>query len=319
MIFVRWLLVLQLLACSSALAQEEAAPSGPEQEASVHFERGVQLYKEQAFRAAVIEFQRAYDLAPDYRLLYNLGRTKFQLQDYLGAAQSFEPYLEQGGADIPSERRAQVEEALTSLKTRVARVSVEVNRGGAEVYVDELKVGTAPLASLVLINVGRHRISARAADGAVDAEFIEVAGGDLAQVKLTLEAPASAPLQARDEQAPLARERWSARRKLALGALVTGGALLAASVATGVLALRDQDRLQDQVDTLGVDRDAVRDQRSKVDTLSLTTDVLIGAGAGFAVTGLVLWLVSGERTERASQASLRLDAGFGSLAVHGRF
>lgn len=322
MISVRWLLVLQLLVCSSAFAQEDevTAPSGAEQEASVHFERGVQLYKEQAFRAAIVEFQRAYDLAPDYRLLYNLGRAKYQLQDYLGAAQSFEPYLVQGGMDIPAERRAQVEETLASLKTRIARLSVETNRDGADIFVDELKVGTAPLASLVLINVGRHRISARMADGTVAAEFVDVAGGDVAEVKLQLAEPVRAPAATgKPEQEP--QRAWNGRRKLALVGLLTGGALLAGSVVTGVLSLRDQDQLESQVGTLGVDQSGVQNQRDKVDTLSLTTDILIGAGAGLAVTGVILWLVSGDRSERADRghAGMRLDVGVGSLGLRGRF
>jgi hypothetical protein len=320
MISVRWLLVLSVLVCSSVLAQEQSspAPSAAEQEASVHFERGVQLYKEQAFRAALVEFQRAYDLAPDYRLLYNLGRAKYQLQDYLGAAQSFEPYLVQGGTEIPVERRTQVEETLASLKTRIARISVELNREGADIFVDELKIGTAPLASLVLINVGRHRVSARTSDGAVAAEFVDVAGGDVAQVKLTLHEPAPATVRVSGQPDQRPTSHWDRRTKIALAGVAAGGALLAGSVLTGTRALRDQDHLQRQVGTLGVDQSAVQNQRNKVDTLSVTTDVLIGAGAGLAVAGLVLWLVSKDGSERAADAGLRLDVGLGSLGIRGR-
>jgi len=323
----RWLVFVALLSHASALAQGSSGePSAAvKQEAAERFERGVQLFKEQAFRAALVEFQRTYDLAPDYRLLYNLGRTKYYLQDYLGAAQNFESYLAQGGSDIPPDRRAQVEETLASLRSRVGRLSITVSREGAELFVDDVKVGTSPLASLVLTNVGRHRVSARAPDGSVSAEFVDVAGGDIADVRIAMAEPqrsfapvASAP--ARDEATPR-----STARKLAIASWITGGALLAAGGATGLMSLRARSDLDDQVSTLNVDQDIVGEQRTKVDTLSLTTDILIGVGAAAAVTGTVLWLVGGDRGERAAEAKsparaqLRLNVGVDSLSLTGRF
>jgi len=319
---VRWMFVLTLLLSSTALAQETAtaAPSAPNPEAAEHFERGVQLFKEQAFRAAVVEFQRAYDLAPDYRLHYNLGRAKQQLQDYLGAAQNYEAYLIQGGSDIAIERRTQIEETLSSLTGRVARIDIKVSRAGADVFIDDVKVGVSPLGAMVRTNVGRHRISARSADGALGSEIVDVAGGDLAEVNIKVsEAPvASAPQLEREETS----QSWSWKRKLALTSLVAGTAVLAGSVATGVLSLRDQNRLDSQVGELGIDQSSVAAQRDKVDTLSLTTDVLLGAGAALVVTGTVLWLVGRERTPAQSpsaRANLKLNVGIGSLALGGRF
>ena len=148
---IRWLLLIALLVPCWSPAR--AAPTaGHKQEAAEHFERGVQLFKEQAYRAAVVEFQRAYDLSPDYRLLYNLGRAKQQLQDYLGAARDYEAYLTRGGASVPAERRTQVEETLTTLSGRVGRMNVVVSQAGADVFVDDVKVGVAPLRGLVMTN-----------------------------------------------------------------------------------------------------------------------------------------------------------------------
>jgi tetratricopeptide (TPR) repeat protein len=328
MVRARWLFVLMLTLSSRALAQDSTTTAQPDsaQAASEHFERGVQLFKEQAFRAAIVEFQRAYDLAPDYRLHYNLGRAKQQLQDYLGAAENYEAFLVQGGSEVPAERRAQLEETLSALSGRVARIDVKVSRAGADVFVDDVKVGMSPLEALVRTNVGRHRISARSADGALGSEIIDVAGGDLAEVSLTLAEPepalASTP---KAEPADDARGR-SPRQKLALASWIAGGAMLAGSVVTGVFALRDQDSLHTQVGKLGVDPNAVATQRDKVDALSLTTDVLIGAGAALVVSGTLLWLLGDKRGERArdskpttQQARVGLDLGFGSLALRGRF
>jgi len=322
----RWLLLLMLLTSSRALAQDPGEATLPDDAAAEHFERGVALFREQAYRAAMVEFQRAYDLSPNYRLLYNLGRAKQQLQDHLGASQSFQAYLVLGGSEIEPERRIQVEETLTWLSGRVARISVTVSRAGAEVFLDDVKVGVAPLGALVHTNVGSHRVSARAADGGEGAQIVHLAGGDLAEVTLTLAEPApERALAGPTDKPPADGQPWSLQGKLALTGWVVGGAMLATSIATGALALQAQDQLSGQVQTLGVEASAVASQRSRVDTLALTTDVLIGVGAALAVAGTVLWWVSPERSERkvaqpvVSRARLRLAVGPRSLAVTRHF
>src|SRR4051812_31637230 len=70
----------------SAHAQETAA----QKEAGTHFQRAVQLYSEADYRAALVEFKRAYELAPHVTVLYNLGQTHYQLQNYAEALNTFE-------------------------------------------------------------------------------------------------------------------------------------------------------------------------------------------------------------------------------------
>src|SRR5687768_12832769 len=183
-----WLVLVLIFAWrSAALAQPTGEPSESQKaEASAHFTSGVALYQEQAFRAALVEFERAYEIAPDHRLLYNIAQTKYRLQDYLGAAQSYEAYLAQGGSEVAPERRAQVEEALHALRDRVGRIGISVNRDGAEVYVDDQKVGVSPIPQAILANVGRHRVMVRAPDGSSDTKVIDVPGNDVVDVRLTL-------------------------------------------------------------------------------------------------------------------------------------
>ena len=125
-----YVLMFCLLFQSRAFAQPHDVSEQAKVQASQHFRRGVELFQEEAFRAAMAEFQRAYDIAPDYRLLYNLGQTKLELHDYLGAAQSYERYLAAGYLDITPERRAEVEQALAALRERTASVKIAVNRSG---------------------------------------------------------------------------------------------------------------------------------------------------------------------------------------------
>ena len=67
---------------ASAEAANPNDTSSVTERAREHFERGVDYYGEGDYRAALIEFQRAYSIQPTYRLLYNLGQVAYELRDY---------------------------------------------------------------------------------------------------------------------------------------------------------------------------------------------------------------------------------------------
>jgi tetratricopeptide (TPR) repeat protein len=119
------------------------------EEAQRRFEQGKELYEENDFRGALIEFRRAYQLAPNFKLLYTIAQVYYQLQDYAAALQTFEKYLADGGREVPAARKTEVERELERLKTRVARVELTTNVAGAEVSVDDVDIGTTPLSKPV--------------------------------------------------------------------------------------------------------------------------------------------------------------------------
>ena len=66
-----------LLAGPSVHAQPKTTASETEPalgEARERFQRGVDLYKEGSFDAALAEFNKAYELAPNFRVLYNMAQ-----------------------------------------------------------------------------------------------------------------------------------------------------------------------------------------------------------------------------------------------------
>src|SRR5438105_150249 len=78
------ILAVVLLGSGTALAQAPAPAPAPAaaanpDEAAMRFKRGLELYEEQDFPNALIEFRRAYELQPSYKILYNLGQVCFQL------------------------------------------------------------------------------------------------------------------------------------------------------------------------------------------------------------------------------------------------
>src|SRR4051794_6696164 len=58
-------------AAASPSDGSRADSTDPKEEAIARFKRGLELHGEGDFSAALIEFRKAYELAPQYRVLYN--------------------------------------------------------------------------------------------------------------------------------------------------------------------------------------------------------------------------------------------------------
>jgi len=199
-------------------------------EAASHFERGVKLYEELDWRAALIEFERAYSIAPHYAVLYNIGQCRYQLQDYAGALAAFDQYLALGGGQGPADVAQRVKATVGDLHGRVARVFVATNVDGAEVTVDDVVVGRTPLSSQVVVSEGRRKIGAIKAGYASASRSLDLAGSDSTNVDLRLEPLEPAPLSA----APVVVAKPSRGRRSAVPA-VTMFSLAAAGLGVGTV------------------------------------------------------------------------------------
>lgn len=265
---------------------EGAAPPTREQkaEAQRRFEAGKDLYEENDFRGALIEFKRAYQLAPHFKLLYTIAQVYYQLQDYASSLQTFEKYLTDGGREVPAARRAEVDKEIERLKTRVAKVEIVCNKKGAEVAIDEVEVGSTPLSKPVLVSAGRRKITVSMKGKATVSRVLDVAGGDSTSVTIELQdeearskpaaSSAPAPSSKPEGLGPASKGVW-------IGWGVTG-ALAVGTVITGVLALQASKNLADKRETANVGADALEAASTKTSALALTTDIL---GAATLVAG----------------------------------
>ncbi len=173
---------LATLAGRAAVAQ---SPKGSEaaklDDAQRRFQRGVELYKEGDFGGAFVEFKRAYDLVPSYKILYNLGQVSYQRHDYASALRYFRQYLGEGDEAIPAERQREVAAEITKLAPRVGSIEVQALDEGAEVLVDDVVMGTTPVGTLI-VNVGRRKVDLVARGGEHATRVVEVAGGEIVRV-----------------------------------------------------------------------------------------------------------------------------------------
>ena len=156
-------------------------------EAAQRFDRGVRLYRERNYQAALAEFLRAHEIAPVYHVLYNIGKVYSFLHRYPEARQAFERYLEEGGGRINPSRRAEVEGELARLAELVSSVRIVVEGGeDALVLLDGNEVGRAPFSEPFQISAGDHVIEARAEGFHPSRREVTVAGGVEVSITLTL-------------------------------------------------------------------------------------------------------------------------------------
>lgn len=166
----------------------------PEQEARERFGRGVELYREGRYEAALAEFVRAYEIAPHFSVLYNIGQMQHLLDRSPEALATLERYLEQGGERIPAERRAEVEATIERLRQVIGFVRITVEGPGeATVLIDGVEAARTPLDEPLAVNAGRHQVELRAEGYLPLSRAITVAGGAEVALRVALDPVPSAP------------------------------------------------------------------------------------------------------------------------------
>lgn len=227
------LALVMLLLAPPALAEEPNAAARAE--AGERFERGVKLYRSGDYAAALVEFEAAWRVVPRFEVLLDVGMAERRLFRYGEAERSLRRYLDEGGAAVPPDRRAEVERELAEIRSLVGEVTVRVEGAPAEVSVDGRAIGRSPLDGALLLSGGHHVIRATRSGEEPDEQAVEVVSGAHVEVAL---APRPAPkaiarLQVRSQPrgAEIAIDGRAVGREPWNGALDPGGHLLGATLA----------------------------------------------------------------------------------------
>jgi hypothetical protein len=300
-------------------AQGGGANDERAQEARVRYERGMQLYGEGASEGALVEFERAYQLAPSHKLLYNIALIRLQLNDYAQALKGFQEYLAEGGAEITSVRRSEVERHLANLKSKVGRVELITAARGADVLVDDVVVGRTPLAEHLVLNPGRRRITI-SRGGLSSTTVVAIAGQDSLKVELSLDTPSPAPPSTAPVRVPAAQKSAPAspsRAPMYVSWSITAG-LAAATTVVGILALGAMSDLDAERRTVPTTRAELDAAEHKMKNLALATDILLGATVLAGATA-VYFTLSKPSTEGSSGQGVRIGIGPATLRLEHRF
>jgi hypothetical protein len=306
----RFLSLATLLALSSIAAASHAAdtaPAAPPAKATAegdssdpavakareHFGRAQQLYDEGHFEAALLELQRAYEVKPSWRLLFNLAELRFTVHDYVGSLRTFERFLAEGGTEIDAPKRAAAESKLGTLRSLVGSVKIATNVAGATIYVDDEAIGKSPLPP-AMVSAGRHKISAtrdgyRPATGSV-----AVLGSEETSAELTL-MPESPDRAAAGDDSP---SRWTTLSWVGVG---TSAAFAVGSVAMFAAGSSASTELTKITYVGATPSQEYRDKESEV-----SRDRVLGitfAAASAVTLGLTLYLTLTRNPAPASRPS----------------
>ncbi len=308
-----------LTICFSVLAfSSSASGASSDEEAKIQFNQGVGLYKDGDFEQAAIAFERAYELKPSYKILFNIAQTENERKNYAAALKAYHRYLKDGGVQIAAERRAEVEKEFERLKAFVGGITVKTDIKGAVVFVDGFRQAETPVTKPILVDLGEHEVLIKQGTAELHRETIKVAGGQ--KVVVDLEAGASEE-PAQDEPALLEEEdKDSPKRIWTWVALGVGGAAAIGAGITGGLTLGKAGDIED--DCGG--SECPISQKNAVDdakTLGNVTNVLIGVAAVGIAAGIVLFFVEpglGDEKDTAIVTPVAMSNG-GGIVVSGRF
>ncbi len=286
-----------------AQATAESAVGAPVDQARQHFLRGVELYREGNYRAAIIEFERAYEIAPNYKVLFNIGQAYLELQDYAAALTAFERFSSEGGAELTDQQKSDVEAEIKKLAGRIAKVEMTVNVPDATISVDDVTVGRSPLTKPLTLSTGRHKIVVSREGYVPETRLVDLAGGDVRQLQVVLNEVA-APKPAA-EPAPVAPKAVQSDPGMGTPFWVSlglTGAFAVGSGVTGFLALSAKNDNEDQAKTLGTTRADLEDSQQRMDNFALATDILLGAAV--VAGGLTIYFAADGPSETSTQVGL---------------
>jgi hypothetical protein len=148
--FTRAAAVLLVLAAASGAAAQTSAlvdEEGRRQAAGEHYRRGQELFGEGNAEDALRELQVSYALVPHWATSNGIALCFEDLERPQDALNMYVRGLREGGADIPAEQRAQMEERVVALRTELGlgHVAVLSTPPGATVTLSGSAVGTTPL------------------------------------------------------------------------------------------------------------------------------------------------------------------------------
>lgn len=266
------------LAVTLAIATAPSLARAQGDEAVQRFERGVQLYEAENYEGALVEFQSAYKISSNYKLLYNIAICQTALKDYAVATETFNRYLSEGGAEVSEARKADVKERLAKLALNVTRVKVTTDApAGATLAVDDQTVGTTPLPESIAVKIGRRQFSLTA-NGRTVTKTVDINSGDQnAPINIVFAAVTTGTVDTSPGKAEAGPSFpivwWGLTAALGVGTVVTGA-----------LAVGKRNDFERQQATYGVSKATLEDSRSSARTLGIVTDVLlvatvVGAGA----------------------------------------
>jgi len=311
------------LLASPVRADDAPVPTSGAGAYDQQIEEAVRAYEAGRFAEARSAFRRAHELSPTARTLRTIGMCSFNLGDYADAVWHLESAQSDPRKPLTDEQRKHVAELSARATAHIGRFRLRLEPSGVALSVDghpALVLGQSEL----LLEAGRHEISARAAGYQAVHSTLLVERGDRAALAFTLvpgEAAPAAPVASAVPLAPVSEARTEERaakvpftRTLSYVSLGLGAAAAVSFGVVSALALSQNGTLDDKCPDKRCAPE-LRDDVARYDTLrTVSTVSLISAGALLALGAVLLVATPAEHPPRA-----RLEARLlpGALGLRG--
>src|SRR5688572_1443593 len=145
------------LCAGQSAAQSRSVRDELPAEAKPAWDAARELYDAGDFRSAQVQFERAFQVSKNPRVLFNVGVCWKNLTHYALALRAWERELNFRDQLSPQEV-AKVEGAVAAVRPFVSALEVDASEPGATLTIDEIEIGRTPFVEPVPIDVGSRRV-----------------------------------------------------------------------------------------------------------------------------------------------------------------
>jgi len=285
-------------------------------EAGERYARGLALYGDGEFLLALVEFERAYQLSNNYKVLYNIGQVRIQLGRYAKAKEALEDYLKAGGTNLSAERLQAVNKDLATLAERTASLNVLTSEVGADISLDGKVIGTSPLSAPLIVDAGEHNLVLHKSGFYDSAQSVTLAGHDQLELKVELKPiPMATQAKSGDTRTTQAAPNKASHTAIYASWGATGALAVTAGV-VGYLGVSKANDLEALRGKYGVTREELDKAQRSARTLLTISDIT--AGLAIATGGVALYLTLTRPSEKPAP-SVALGIAPNGLRLRGSF
>jgi hypothetical protein len=166
------------LICAVVSTARPARAGEPEERAAAEWlSRGNAAFREGRFADAEHAYREAWALKKGYDVAGNLGAAELAQGKTREAAEHFAFTLRLFPLTGDPALRERMHKALADCRKGVGALRIQIDPSGAEVFVDGVARGVAPLVDEVFVEPGEHLVEARLAGYAVGHDRVSVGAG----------------------------------------------------------------------------------------------------------------------------------------------
>jgi hypothetical protein len=286
--------VLVLVALAGVAHAQAPSPNPNAAAADAAFKQGRELLKADKYAEACVQFEKSYKLDPAFGTLANIAECSEKIGKLATAAAAFREVV---AKDTNDQRKATAAERLKEINPRIAKLNVTIASPPAGLVVEiDSKFGPRKIEANqpVEVDAGDYTIIVRARGYT---EFIS-------RVKINLEGKTTSvdaalvpttsntdPVKHEEPETPPPTPH-SKRKVFAIGALATGGALIAGGFVFGSLARSQWNEAKDicggTVCMTHDELDRANGLRDKARTKATVATILVIGGVAVAGAGAFL-------------------------------